>query len=470
MKKIKKLFPVLLAVLVMLSLALTACSPNKKKNEGDTSVTETLVSISVDSDNAKKEYYIGEEFSYDGIVVTASVKSSDKTDAETRTLTSSDYTVDSTAYNKDVAGTYKIVVSYTLGTTTKIANYSVDVLNVSYDGLSVKVSESFVDTINLTADAPTASIDLNTVKNNITVSDINVDGTVGSAITDYSIELYKGDVKCESTEGLDEGAYQIWLSKASDRFANYTRTCFVIVYVVNDLESISFVSGTKTQEVGKDVISDTWTYTATYANGATKSLSADDVTVTIDTKTAGENLKATVQYVSTNCNGVDTTKTVEVEYTITNSASSTPTQSTNVTINISDLALGNTTAGGELVEDSGVYTTSSLVIDSNNKSLNGLSFTQRLKLNGTGAINKNSLKFVVTGPATITVYAITSSSSALDRTLSLYDSTYTTALSTTGGIPNAVTEYSFEVSEAGTYYLGGSAAINLYYITVVYTA
>jgi hypothetical protein len=130
----------------------------------------------------------------------------------------------------------------------------------------------------------------------------------------------------------------------------------------------------------------------------------------------------------------------------------------------------STTAGGELVEDSGVYTTSSLAIDSNNKSLNGLSFTQRLKLNGTGAINKNSLKFVVTGPATITVYAITSSSSALDRTLSLYDSTYTTALSTTGGIPNAVTEYSFEVSEAGTYYLGGSAAINLYYITVVYTA
>lgn len=140
-----------------------------------------------------------------------------------------------------------------------------------------------------------------------------------------------------------------------------------------------------------------------------------------------------------------------------------------VIINISDVEAATLTAATELIENSGVFGLSGIVIETDNKSADGLTFTKRLKLGGKGTQTQKSLKFVVEGAATITVYAITGSSSSLDRTLSLYDDTFTLIEgSTTSGVPNAITKFTFSVSEAGEYYLGGTNGINLYYISVTY--
>lgn len=128
-----------------------------------------------------------------------------------------------------------------------------------------------------------------------------------------------------------------------------------------------------------------------------------------------------------------------------------------------------TTANGELVAGSGIYTTSALTVDANGKKIDGLEFTYRIKLGGAGTKDAKSLKIITEDAATITVYAITGSSDDLARTLSLYDSTFTLVPeSTTSGVPNAVTKYTFTASAAGEYYLAGSNAINLYYISVTY--
>ena len=131
---------------------------------------------------------------------------------------------------------------------------------------------------------------------------------------------------------------------------------------------------------------------------------------------------------------------------------------------------GKTDPTKELKEGTGVYTTSALDVDANGKSLNGISFSYRLKLGGAGDTTKASLKFEdLKAGATITIYAITSSGSDTGRTLSLYDNSGALVPdSTTAGFPNAITEVTFTVPSDGTFYVWGSAAINIYYIAVSY--
>ena len=113
-----------------------------------------------------------------------------------------------------------------------------------------------------------------------------------------------------------------------------------------------------------------------------------------------------------------------------------------------------------------------LVIDENNKSGdNGIIFTKRMKLGGAGSIETRNINFTTSGAATITVYAM-SASSEEDRVLILADANSTelgrgTAVAAgtpVNGILNAIT---YEVSEAGTYYLWSEQrGINVYYVEV----
>ena len=148
----------------------------------------------------------------------------------------------------------------------------------------------------------------------------------------------------------------------------------------------------------------------------------------------------------------------------------------NVSINISNLPEGNTTAGAELVAGTGISTTSSLVIEKNGKSIDCWSFTLRLKLGGTmkasgGAVTAG-VEIVTNDAATIVVYAI-SGSSTTTRTLrlaTLNDGSLVDVATNDGVVGDSIGKYEFTVSEAGTYYLGSAnSGINLYYIAVMYT-
>lgn len=471
MNKFKKVLLVIFAAVAVFAIALVAGCGNSKK----------LQTLNVDTSNAKTEYFVGQEFTAEGIVVTASLGKSETEIKETVTLNADEYTVDSSAYNKDEAGTYSIKVSYTLKDVTLEKSYDVTVSVVNFDGLEVTLADGTSDTVTLSAEATTALIDVT----KIVVKEVNpADGTVGNVTTDYSVALYKGEEKItlnDNKANVGGGVYQIWVSKASEVIADSTREAFVNIYVVDDLASIALNEGaTLSQDAGEDVISATWNFTATYASGATKALTIADVTVEgLDTKTVGTDVKATVSYTDLNAKGVAVTKTAEVLYTI-NPASGTTVVRVSADIGAlvteGTLSVATITSETALADGISVLANSakSVAIDANKKSVDGYSFTHRLKLSGAGSIDTRSIKIEAAGKAKITVYMMSSSSSD-SRSVGLYvaDSSVTEGnvglklidgtAQTVGGA--ALAKYEYTVTEAGTYYIAAlSGGTNVYYV------
>ena len=110
-------------------------------------------------------------------------------------------------------------------------------------------------------------------------------------------------------------------------------------------------------------------------------------------------------------------------------------------------------------------------IDGNNKSLDGMDFTKRLKFNGASGefSSERFIEFEVQGTAHVKVYALSSSSSDNTRKVVLYDSIGTNVgESTVDGKTFAA--YEFDLTAAGTYFIGCEVnGINIYYIEVVDT-
>ena len=146
-------------------------------------------------------------------------------------------------------------------------------------------------------------------------------------------------------------------------------------------------------------------------------------------------------------------------------------------IDASTLTAGDAVANTEVVEGSGVWYTSILddnkiVIDSNKKSYEDFSFTQRIKLPGTmkntDGVVTTGLKLVFAAPCKLTVYAMSGNSSATDRNLVLKDSAFVDVKSI-NVLGDQLYKLEYEISEAGVYYLGSAkSGINLYGIDIAY--
>ena len=141
------------------------------------------------------------------------------------------------------------------------------------------------------------------------------------------------------------------------------------------------------------------------------------------------------------------------------------------------------TANSEIKVGSGIFVTtpsatdgSKLVIDGNKKSIDDLSFTKRIKFGGNMQVAEDvvtdALRLEIKGAATITVYAMSSSSSA-DRNLllvTLAGNEFTTVGSQVA-LGASISKQTYTVTAAGTYYLGSeNSGINIYYIAISYGA
>lgn len=117
----------------------------------------------------------------------------------------------------------------------------------------------------------------------------------------------------------------------------------------------------------------------------------------------------------------------------------------------------------------------SVVIDGNNKTIEGANntyeCTKRLKLSGTGNAGYRNVNFEVSGPCTINVGLISSSSSS-DRTLNVATGTFDNVAAELEalGSPAQEQSYTYEGSEPATVYLySPKSGVNIYYIEVNYT-
>ena len=312
-------------------------------------VTEELQSITLNTQDVKTRFYYNDEFTSDGLVVTASVLSSDSTTPETRNVTE-DAVIDYSEYNNSEAGTYTIKVSYTLDSVTKEAEYTVDVSPV---GVDVRLKAEYQNVINLSSELTAA--DLSGYAGMIEVRRPEADGTVDLesaplGADEYTTELYLNDSLVEETQlaNLGSGAYQIWVTLDDTHASGYEFEGFVIIYVVDALQSITFnadAPGTlTTQEEGADEISSTWTFTANYVSGHTEPLTAEDVEISgLDTNTPTQAGSATVVYTTVNSMGQTMSAQAVVSYTITEKTVAPGGETNTYTLNISELA---TAVGG----------------------------------------------------------------------------------------------------------------------------
>ena len=107
-------------------------------------------------------------------------------------------------------------------------------------------------------------------------------------------------------------------------------------------------------------------------------------------------------------------------------------------------------------------------VTANSKSIDGFSFTQRLQLNGTMGDDYRAIKFELTGACTIVVYGMAGSSSATDRAFVLKNSAFEVVNSVIT-LGDQIYKVTFEVDEAGTYYIGSSnSGMNIYGIVLAY--
>lgn len=476
MNKLKHLLPVLMAAVMAFAIPFAAACKTGNENsdngvtdtnggseQEETVVTQTLQSISVNADNVKKQYYVGEAFTYEGLVVTASVQSSDKTTPDTKTLTAKDYVVDLSGFNRYADGEYTINVSYTLENVTKTGNYSVRVIGNLVDGLDVSLADDATDTYTLTTENPKAKIDTNSIV---------VKDEEGIAVENYSVKVFNGGDEVEvDNEGYAEaslgGTYQIWAYSNSSVRPGYVCSGFVFVYVINGLTKIELNtenSNAVYEQEGdrSDNMSSTWTFIATYASGATAALTANDVTIgNITTRSAGE-YTVTVSYTENSI-----TQSCTVSYTIKSDYA--PTTITLDAAEVKDTATFNETT--EIIENTIWITASSsstVTVDAHSKSMDDLNFTHRIKLGGTGKADYRSIKLNLTGAAYITVYGM-SSSSGSSRTLALYDSTFSSIDTSFTNDGKAIGKGVFTTSAAGTFYLAStSGGFNVYYIIIEY--
>ncbi len=470
----------------------TSSQDSSSTSSSTSEVKKMLEKLIVDASYAKTKFNKGEDFSTDGLELR--VGYSDESDGiiyyEKLPLTSEGVSIDSSSYNKDAVGSYTISVSYTYDKAIRYGEYVVEVVD-EYDGqLGIDVAISSTDaTLALTSENKTA--DLTSLASKLTVKEVLADGTLSSAMEQdkYEVSYYSGDTKLDDATAINEaGVYQIWVKTTLTRDSKtFDVSNFVFVYVTNELVSITLKTdvGTFTQESGKDVISSTWEFVAHYANEATKELTAEDVTIDIDTKTAGTSKKATVTYEETDPLGEKASKSVEVPYTITASKEATTTYVYRFDPATIDKAV-DTNFSDDLtlatVDKDGVSTDTVMTFIAGSKNYkmkaseksitltDGTSFTTSKAIQVGGAssgITSRVFKFTAQGASTIDLYF---TSTGADKTVaaSLLDNAGT-VISSTDKIGNTLTKVTFSVENAGTYYISFDNNANVYYIDITST-
>ncbi len=469
----------------------SSTSSSSSSSSSSSEVKKMLEKLIVDASYAKTKFNKGEDFSTEGLELR--VGYSEESDGyvyyQKLPLTSEGVSIDSSAYNKDAVGSYTISISYTYDKAIRYGEYVVEVVD-EYDGqLGIDVSiASEEQTLALNSTNKTA--DLTSLASKLTVKEVLADGTLSSAMeaSKYEVSYYAGNEKLvDATAVSKAGVYQIWVKTTLTRDTKtFDVSNFVFVYVTNNLESITLKTGvgTFTQEAGKDAISSTWEFVAHYANEESKALTSEDVTIDIDTTTAGTDKKATVTYEETNPLGTKVSKSVEVTYTITSSQAATTTyvyrisaddltvtSAVTETINFvtKDAEGTETNSIASYVVDSNVSKKSK--IDTSNQSFElsdktAISTTQRLNFQkGSTGITDKVIKLVLDGASTIDLYGACSNADK-GIVFSLCDSTGTIISSADNVTATKATRISFTTEKAGTYYITFNNGGYLYYMDI----
>lgn len=327
MKKLKALLAVALACVFALGLsALFGCVPTEDvtpSDDKDDPVADVIIPIDItlDVENVKVRYASGEDYSAEGLVVTLTEHNKTQdVDLAPRAVDLSDknLTIDSSDFDNTKTGTYTIVVSYSENEQSVEASYEV----------SVKVGAGIVVEKSITTYPFVkggVEVDLSDVTAYLVGAYGDKEEDLESSEFELSAFFGKKPVALNNNKFVAEeyGVYNVWAKVSDYQIAGSSEKIslegFVLVYVTDTLTNITINdTSVTTQPAGSDIISKTWTFTATYSSGATKQLTAEDVEIEgLNTATPTTSGVAKVTYTELDAKGESMAVTTDVSYVIT---------------------------------------------------------------------------------------------------------------------------------------------------------
>ena len=288
MKK-KKLFGIF-ALTALLGLTLASCKKEEEPTPdgNDTPVTENndyidmtvsaktkqLSSISVDTTNAKTNFYIGEKFTTDGLVVKANWVSYET--GSPQALPSEeikDYFIDSSKVDTTVMGSYPVNINYRVADKLVSATYNINVTSSYLDSLGIEYLAGITPDQTIfdfdlggTYTKPKPTFTFHYLKSGVETDKTHEASTTEALyiITDDSavdtnkkgsyMVKYKYTVKKQTVNGITIPAYDL--------------VSYVIVNMNNPITSLAVKSGTTTYEQSIDDLDfSDWVITVTRKNG-----------------------------------------------------------------------------------------------------------------------------------------------------------------------------------------------------------
>ena len=440
----KKFSKVLFALLMLCGICFfVSCKTNdddpKLPDDPTIELRKALDGIELDTSNVKKDYYLGQSFDSAGLKVTANFTNKTSEDVTSKVE------INSQSFDASALGKYLIIVSYTYEGRVRTGNFTVNVKTILENnikhlvGLDITTDpadKEFVYSIG--EDADLTGVSITTVYSDDTMTPV--------ALEDVTVD----------TTGVDKtkaGNYLVVFSLKESYTSDgatqeVTVKNFLLVTYLNPVTKIEFKSGKTEFEFGSEFVTTDWVIEATYANSDTATIPAGQYSVSeVSTGFSGD------QTVTVTYSEMGVTKTCKV--TITVGENPDANKPLVIEFNASDLDEVATQISTPMKY--GDYITYICKkVDANTKELDGVTYSKRLNFGGKASATQN-MGVIMPGAGTIEVVYSASINEGEERCIALYNTSFgELQRGDAVKVRNAVQKYTFEISEAGTYYLGST--------------
>ena len=235
----------------------------------ETQYKEVYSSFTIDTDNVKKTYYLGDTFDTTGLVVKKNYLSYDSNnklvDIPAKSYETKEYSIDSSEVDMLKVGTYPVYVTCRVGTITNTLTYQVTVKSSVFEstpGLSFisGIDVTYTDGTTLKTFTKNDQISLN--QSNLTVSvhekTINQDLTFADAVINYDVSKLTFDFSKIDSHTVGSQMIKVTYDGGTKTIAgqNYENkvTSYVLVNVKND--ALSIKAGGNNTDVFKATLED----------------------------------------------------------------------------------------------------------------------------------------------------------------------------------------------------------------------
>ena len=393
--------------------------------------SDSLASITLDSNNMKTTYYEGQKLDLTGLVVKANYENGNSKEV-------TDYTWDESTFDANKRGDQYVKIIYTETGITKTRSIHVVVKTIL---------ESVNNVIGITATTSKTKYKYN---EELDLSDLVVtafyeDGT-SRVLNDTEYNVNK-----DSFNSKMRGDYEIGVSFKEDYIVDgitkscEVETCFFASVILN-MESIKITKGASTFLQYSDIDISNWEVEVSYKEGVTEIIKEGYTTDLKEKFPDSSEAKTEIITASFTYNGVTKTATRTIEVVKASKV-----------FNAGVLPISETPVGEDATLDNFIVK-KGYKVAADSQSCGCQAFARSLILDGAGTRDEYSVTFDVVRDKKITVVAASQEGSEIG----LYDADGNVI--STYKVGTNLQRFSFEVENSGTYYIWSTGGVSLYFI------